>query len=399
MKSIQNYALFLCICASFCYTSLYAVTKKPWTFCVYLAAANTLSEFAAVDINEMIKVGSNDTVNIIVYLTVFNADGSKSTQRLYIEKGKTVQIGQTATEDSGSVNTLMKALQWMCTDYPADHYCVVLWNHGSGVLNRNCREPLRGICYDDSTGSFLTDRDCLKAFSWAKSTLNNNKNIDIVATDACLMSMIEFAYALTPCTDYFVGSESTIPGDGYEYARILNSFTRGVPSAHSLAQTLVYVYQQVYDNTPDCELSAIKQAALAPLIHNVNQVATFLLDALNGSQKARVYQYITDACKGATSFAYPFYIDIANFYSLLSSYVHRMGLPSSQVATLQGLLAQGLSLINACVIAKMTSTSYKTLGGIAIYFPQQGIDTSYLDLYWTEHNPAVFNLLQVYSYL
>jgi hypothetical protein len=398
MKSIQNYALLLCICASFFYVPLYAITKKPWTFCVYLAAANTLSEFAAVDINEMIKVGSNDTVNIIVYLTVFNANGSKSTQRLYIEKGKTVQIGQTATEDSGSVNTLMKALQWMCTDYPADHYCVVLWDHGSGVLNRSSREPLRGICYDDSTGSFLTDRDCLKAFSWAKSTFNNNKNIDIVATDACLMSMIEFAYALTPCTDYFVGSESTIPGDGYEYARILNSFTRGVPSAHSLAQTLVYVYKQVYENTPDCALSAIKQAALTPLIQNVNQVATFLSDALNESQEARVRQYITDACNGATSFAYPFYIDIANFYGLLSSYVHRMGLPSSQVATLQGLLAQGLSFINACVIAKMTSTSYKTLGGISMYFPQQGIDSSYLDLYWTEHNPAMLNLLQVYAY-
>jgi hypothetical protein len=401
-RAVESFGMGLCLLVVVSIASIQAAVpaaasgKRPWTFLVYLAAANTLSEFAGIDINEMIKVGSNNNVNIIVYLTVFNTDNSKITQRLYIEKGKAVPIGATTSEDSGSVETLMKSLHWMCTDYPADHYCVVLWNHGGGVLNRSRDLVSRSICYDDSTGHYLTDRTCLQAFNWAKNSLNGGKNIDVVATDACLMSMIEFAYALAPCTDYFVGSESTIPGDGYEYARILNTFVRGVPSASSLAKTMVRVYQQVYATTPDCTLSAINQALLAPLVNNVNQVASLLSSALGNSTGDSVSSAITTACQGVTTFTEGDYMDLAGFYTSLAAQVPTMDLSSQQVSTLQGLLAQGTSLINNCVIAKMTSTSYKTLGGISFYFPQQSIDPSYYKLYWAEHNPAMVNLIEQY---
>jgi hypothetical protein len=374
--------------------------KKPWTFLVYLAAANTLSPFAPVDLAEMIKVGSNENVNVIVYLTVFDSKGVKSTKRLYIEKGVMKQIGATTVEDSGDVHTLMRALEWAFTDYPADHYCVDLWNHGGGILNFKAGIPLsRGVCYDDATGNYLTDRNCLRAFYWAKNTLNGGKNIDVVATDACLMGMLEFAYTLTPCTDFTVGSETTIPGNGYEYDAILNAFVNNVPSPRDLAEVLVQTYQQEYVGTPGYTLSAVDESRVGALATNINRIATQLLDALTGPQSSTVRQYLRAASTSVPTFGEGTpYIDLFSFYKMLGSYVSKMGLPAQQASALKQLLQDGQALIAQCVIAKVASVSYKTVGGLSLYFPQQdqGIDPSYPDLYWTQHNPALYNLFQEY---
>ena len=382
-------------------TTCAQAVKKPWTFLVYLAAANTLSPFAPVDLAEMIKVGSNENVNVIVYLTVFDSKGVKSTKRLYIEKGAMKQISATTVEDSGDVHTLMRALKWAFTDYPADHYCVDLWNHGGGILNYKAGTPLsRGVCYDDQTGNYLTDRNCLDAFYWAKNTLNGGNNIDIVATDACLMGMLEFAYTLIPCADFTVGSETTIPGNGYEYDNILNAFVNNIPSPRDLAETLVQTYQQEYVGTSDYTLSAVDESLVMPLVTNVNQVATQLLDALKGPQSLTVRKYLKAASTLVPIFGEGLpYIDLLSFYKKLGSDVSRMGLPTQQASALKQLLQDGQALIAQCVIAKVASASYNnSLGGLSLYFPQQdqGIDPSYPDLYWTEHNPAMYNLLQEY---
>jgi hypothetical protein len=377
-------------------TLLGAPVQKPWTFLVYLAAANTLSPFAPIDIAEMIKVGSNANVNVIVYLTVFDSNNVKSTKKLYIEKGKVTEIGTSDVEDSGDVHTLMKALEWMTTEYPAEHYCVDLWNHGGGILNREGFRTIRAICYDDDTGHYLSDRDCLHAFSWAKQTLNNGKNIDVVATDACLMNMLEFAYTLSSCVNFLVGSETTVPGDGFEYARILNSFVRGVPTARTFSQTMVQVYQETYGGTPDYTLSAIDQSYLSSLVTNVNEVATALLEALKGSQGSVVEKYISAACGSVPNFGDGTYLDLLGFYTRLASHVPNMGLPIQQRAALQNLLKSGQTLINQCVIARVASREYKSAGGISFYFPQREIDQSYYDLYWTEHNPYLLRLLEQY---
>ena len=117
----------LCIIsASFFIFMTDAAIQKPWTFLVYMAAANDLNPFAPLDLQEMMQAGSNANVNIIVYLT-YQEDGKpKVTRKLYIEKGSMTQIGDSMVRDSGDVATFQEALQWACTDYPSDHIAVVL---------------------------------------------------------------------------------------------------------------------------------------------------------------------------------------------------------------------------------------------------------------------------------
>src|SRR5579871_5047919 len=150
--------------------SMQADSVKPWTFLVYMAAANDLNEQALTDLKEMSKVGSNQNINVIAYITSQQKGQMKKTKKLYIEKGEMKQLGPDVMRDSGDISSLAEALQWACLDYPSEHIAVVLWGHGFGPLNR--KQPFsKGICYDEDTSHYLTDKDCLHAFMWVKDTV------------------------------------------------------------------------------------------------------------------------------------------------------------------------------------------------------------------------------------
>ena len=371
-----------------------AIEKKEWTFLVYLAGANSLSDFAYADLAEMMKVGSNDKVNVIVYFTAYESNGAKTTKRLYVLKDSILQVSPTTVEDSGSIETLKRAIEWMIAQYPADNYYIGLWNHGGGILNK-ARSPLRGVCYDDETGSFLTDRDCLEGITYAKA-LNDGKNIGIVAVDACLMNMLEFAFTISSCSDFLVASEETIPGDGFDYERVLTPLAQGLVAPRTFAQHIVQAYSATYAGTSDYTLAALDQARIAPIITNLHQIAAILTEGLRGSQKATVRKYIKMSLSGIPAFSDGSYVDLLSFYKKLAYYATRLGLAKDKITKLQQLLMQGEGYINAAVIAKALSANYKNAGGISLYFPSQSIDSSYANLYWTEHNPFMLQLLKQY---
>jgi len=389
----------LFVSASFFVCIADAAVKKPWTFLVYLAAANDLNQFASLDLQEMMKVGSNENVNIIVYLTLHEDGQPKVTKKLYIQKGSMVQVGDTMVRDSGDVITLEEALQWACVDYPSDHMAVVLWNHGSGPLNRYQKMlPSRGVCYDFDTDHYLTDRDCLQAFSWARDHLRGGRKFDIIAFDACLLASLEMAYTLASCADYMVASEETIPGDGYQYAYVLNQFTTTNVDPLSFAKLMVSAYNQEYIGTPDYTLSATDLNALNPLVDNCNAVAQILMSQLKGNSKAAVQATIKKcvSTSNCLSFDQGVYIDLCQFYKNLLKNIDGLKLSKSLVSQFKQVLNNGIKLFTTVIKANVTSANYRQAGGLSIYFSRYSIDPSYYGLYWTEKNPNWLNFLEAF---
>ena len=110
-------------------------TEKDWTFVVYIAGDNDLAYFAGRNMEEMKKIGSTHHANILVQLD--GQGGQEKTKRLFIEKGNAVQVNKnhvssTQKLDFGNPTTLIDCCEWAFTDYPAKHYMLVLWNHGTG---------------------------------------------------------------------------------------------------------------------------------------------------------------------------------------------------------------------------------------------------------------------------
>lgn len=384
--------ILLMVWSHFAYT---AHDKKAWTILVYIAAANDLNPFADMNVAEMMKVGSNSNVNILVYQTIHRKGQQKETRRLYINKGSVTQIGPTTQEDSGDINTFMKALAW-AAEYPSDGIVVNMWDHGSGGLNRRNNGFVRGICYDFDTRHYFTDRDVRKALTWARDTFRAGKKFDIITCDACLMGGVEFAYTIADCADYFVASEEVILAYGYDYETLLQPVAHGPISARELACWFVESYGRAYAGVNFYTLSALDTQYLPSLADNINAVAQVLQNGMKGVQKARIQDFIYQSVGQATHFHDDVYVDLGTVYNNLKDNATQMGLTPSDVKLLLQHIKEGQSILSELVIEQATSLSYKNVSGISIYFPQDRIDKSYYNLYWTQYNRAWLEMLQMY---
>lgn len=392
MKKIISLRLFLLVAIYFVAQGQDRVNlrKKHVTFLVYIAADNDLAEFVELDLKEMMQVGSNNQINILAFVTHKLNDGPKVTQRLFIEKGQAVPLGSTTPMDSGDPATVITACDWALSQYPAEHFVLIFWNHGSGAFNRTFGHESggiwnRGVCYDDTTGHHLTDVGLQKVLSFASNQLG--KKIDIVAFDACLMADIEVAYAVQPYADFMVASQETIPGEGYDYQRMLSRPASERMSMRNLAMHMVSAYNMAYHlEVTDYTLSAFDLSLLAPLINNINTVAQQLGSLLQSPLRPMIKKAIqqsraTNAC---TTFSAEGHIDLAHFYTNVYNNLRSSENPAL-FAQLFVLLEQGVALIDRFVIARVHGKDFPQAHGLSIYFPGRYVDKTYPTLVWSQN--------------
>lgn len=377
-----------------------AIEEKPWTFLVYIAAANNLYPFADRDLQEMMRIGSNELINILVYLTIQRFDEEKVTKLYYVTPGGLVQCGPDFSKDSGDRYTLMDALRWAHEDYPSEYFALILWDHGSGPLNRSLQDQFyRGICYDDDTGHYLTDLDYQYALQRTCERYRGGKKLDIVACDACLMANIEVAYALEPYARYFVASQETIPGNGYDYARVLEKFNYGSMKPEACARAMVEAYDKAYESTDDYTLSVMDLRYAGALAENISRLGWLLENAVKREDKGALCDVIWQSIslQNCTHFAEKTYIDLYEFYSNLLKRIHDMHLSLKARMTLTSTLMTGLRLINTSILENVHSENLNTVHGLSIYFPYllTDIDDSYKYIYWSKNNKWL-NFLEEY---
>ncbi|MFH0775451.1 MAG: S8 family serine peptidase [bacterium] len=323
---------------------------KTWTFMVYLDGDNNLEEAAIDDFLEMAQVGSTDTVNIVVQfdrISGYNTGHGNwtGTKRFYITKGMT-PISGSATMSIGEANmgdpqTLIDFVQWAKLSYPADHYALVLWNHGGGWRSKGV--STKAVCEDD------TDDDCLY-MKEVSSALAQVAPIDLIGFDACLMAMVEVAYQIQDFGDVMVGSEEVEPNDGWPYDTILTELV-GSPTmtAKSLGRIIVQKYGLSYLGDSDITQSAIDLKQMGSFTQSINSFVNNIWGRWDEIRQKRV---ITDSVSDSD---YP-YADIFHFSQLM-------------VATLT---------VNP-IISNYHSNNHPNLQGLTIYFPETDDDSEYED--------------------
>ena len=205
-----------------------------WTFMTYISDSD-LEYFAIEDMIEMERVGSTDKVNIVVQIDRWDgydkpdwnddSNGDWETAKRYLitkeNKGDHV-IGSTEIEDIGEINTgdpdeLVEFVQWAQTNYPAEHYALNIWNHGSGATGVAYEQSCPDYCWEYGNEA---DKLELSEIDAALNEITNNgeNKLDIVGFDACLMATIEVVEAVAPYSDIMIGSEILEPGDGWDYS-------------------------------------------------------------------------------------------------------------------------------------------------------------------------------------
>jgi len=110
----------------------------------------------------------------------------------------------------GDPATLTDFIQWGISNYPSEHYGVILWDHGGGNAD--------GVCYDE-----LYDGDNLTLPELGSGLRDAGSTLDFIGFDACLMASMETASAINGTGYYMVASEETEPGQGWDYEVMLNA--------------------------------------------------------------------------------------------------------------------------------------------------------------------------------
>jgi hypothetical protein len=197
--------------------------NAKWTIMVYMDGDNDLDDCAWDDLMELESVSSTDEIKIVTQLDAYYS--CSGTFRYYITgsaPGASYplypnDIVQTLPEQNmADPATLTSFVNWAATNYPAEKYLLVLWNHGAGWRDRNILT--KGVIWDDTSGDFMTMAELVQGLN------GTNEGIDIIGFDACLMQMAEVAYeiyGITNAPNYMVTSQATEWWDGWPYDDIL----------------------------------------------------------------------------------------------------------------------------------------------------------------------------------
>lgn len=401
-------------------------SKKPWTLIVYMAADNDLHYFAWKNLKQMEQIGSNENINIIVQI---NTPGYLNpTKRYLVKNGRRVLIqdedSPTMKLNSGSAHTLIDCVNWAVTHYPADHYGIVFWNHGSAAIDPNFNKSInpcdlfycdpadnmltidrgisyiallsqiatnylpsdkRGICFDDTFKSYISNKNLDFALNEIYNKILNQKKLDLVIFDACLMSMIEISSIVEKYADFMVASEEVVYGTGQNYELLLKPFISGSLSASNFAKHVVFAYEKAYQKIiNDYTLSALDLSFAKIFQASVNQIAELLVEALQNQTNNSVTNMLRK-CKSTqfcTCFDEPTYIDIGDFFTNLLNHIQYITLQNKHQETsikerLKTSLEQGLYRLRQLVIENRVGPKLSKAQGLSIYFPEYSLAQNY----------------------
>ncbi len=267
---------------------------REWTVMVYMAADNSLAVEGVLDLDEMENAGIDDRVQVVTQAefspsvvqqqnctaACFNRPNFNTFRYAITQGGGSVKNGPdrgTVTEIAGGSNvdmtnpsTLKDFIAWAKTNYPANHYLLVLWNHGGGYT---------GLIQDEtSNGSGLM------SLEQVKTALTGSGGIDVLDFDMCLMAGYETLAKIAGLTDHVIFSEEVVPGEGNPYTSIIDGIQADpTQDGRTLAGMIVDRFHASYQgNKASTTLSAYDLTGFAAFETALNDLAASLQAGLAG---------------------------------------------------------------------------------------------------------------------
>lgn len=200
--------------------------SDTYTLMLYMCASDLESEcgFATEDLNEIMYGYTAGNLNVIV-----QTGGTAEWQNTVVaddrcQRYQVTEDGLELVDDSlGMQNmadsaTLTDFIQYCSSNYAADHYGLVLWDHGGGVVG--------GYGYDENFGG-----DSMSLTEMSRALGDASVHLDMLGFDACLMANFETCLMAAPYADYLIASEEPEPGCGWYYTNWIGKLSEncGIP--------------------------------------------------------------------------------------------------------------------------------------------------------------------------
>ncbi|RME29722.1 MAG: hypothetical protein D6806_01000 [Deltaproteobacteria bacterium] len=363
---------------------------NEWTFMVYVNADNNLNDAGLADISEMETAGSTPYVNIVVLVDTsygnFCGGASGSACKIYVKQGSHQVVENMGEIDMGDWHTLRDFGIWAVQNYPARHYALVMWDHGSGWDKAKTHRPFKGLSWDDSSGNHISVAAGDYEQALAGITAALGAKLDLVGHDECLMGMWEVAAATAPYARYFVASEETEPFEGWAYDGFLPQLVADPlnTNALQLGQNIADAY---YDAGSDDSTMAVIDLET---MDQLNSAMAAFADAL--SAHGDLNSQIDSVRSSTQSFYYSEHRDLMNFAQRI---VSMSGAPSDLVQAAQALVDQ----LSVTIAYNRAQSNYPGANGMAVYLPSRSSspDGSYMQGVWCQLVPGWCQWLQGFN--
>lgn len=367
MKTIKQCILSFVAIVGLCLSAHAAdatpAAEKEWTFLLFLNGHNNLSSYGDMNLKDMEKSGSTDQVN---YIVEWGKSGDKVNRRLRVEKSKDPSKVTSPTVmtlnnvDMGDYKNLIEFVRWGVKAYPAKHYFIAVWNHGSGWKRLAPGQvQARDISYDDVSGNHITTEQLGLALAESKQIIGHN--VDVYGSDACLMQMAEVATQFKDSVDYVAGSEETEPGQGWPYAPFMQKWgATPTQTPAEITKLLSQEYTKAYNGgvygNQSVTFSAIDMSKMDAVINSTRALATHLKSLDNASLKA----IKTAVTNNVLNFYYSDYADYADFLKKVDALSIRHD---------SKLFSAVANDIKSLVLSVDSTSSFKDAGGLSIWAP------------------------------
>lgn len=338
---------------------------KDWTLLVFINGNNNLDSYGYEDMNEMEQVGSTDRINVV---TQWASMAERSVKRILVKKDNDPQtvtspvVQDMGSVDMGSTQSLIDFIRWGVENYPAKHYFIDVWNHGSG-WHRDGQLPdfhFLDISFDDKTGHSISTEDLGRAMIEASQIIGHK--VDIYGSDACLMQMAEVAGEMSNGVEVMVGSQANEPASGWPYGDWLRAWN-GLgdnASARKVATALVSTYKKSYSGGSQGDgavtLSALDLNKSDSFYASLTQFSKWALKPEKAALPA-----MRDSLNDTQSFGDGDYVDLGDFLKNLDA--KWTGVERVELRRMQDVMKE-------YIISSEVSEDYGRSTGLSLWIPR-----------------------------
>ena len=332
---------------------------------VYMVGSNLESEeaLATLDIMEMMQ-SDYDRDNLRVLVCTGGAsywwmDGisSEDCQVYEVTEEDLILVDTLDHDNMADRDTLTEFLDFGYTEFPADSYALVLWDHGAGAV--------LGYGADENHDYDMLTVPEIREALLDTDLCSSGEKFEWVGFDACLMGMLEVADAFTDCSNYLVASEEVVAGHGWNYAFLSDYSEAESKDGQTAGQYIIDSYQDYYENNflyaTEYTMSCMDLSKVSEVEENLD----VLMNLASVDLKQGAYSKIArmrDATKTFGKISDTGFYDTVDLYDLARK-MRRVYADESDNL---------LSAINNMVVYEGSNISHA--GGVAIYFPYENTE-------------------------
>ena len=372
--------------------------EHAWTFMVYIGGDNNLAvgNWHHNVTNQLEMIGSTDHVAVFAMLDNSDTDGEPaldgqeiewkySDYHYYITQDtdpnniSSDPIWSDSEINSGDPDTLFDFVNRSVHHSPAQHYALILMDHGlgvEGVIRDHILPTAGGRQVYSSAGDYIEMPELREALERIED--ESEVTVGLLGFHACIMGEVEVAYQTMNLTEVSVASEDLQYVESWPYEWILGNLTANpfknseelgeliVDCAGNFAET--HMDEETY--TYGTDMTAVNVSKTDSVAKSVSDLGGWLKDNL-GTYRSEIewarahikeYEYEGDGLD---------YVDAFNMTQVLAQ--------SISDTTLQSLCQFVQQNITAAVISRWFRSDAADSHGLSLFFPDQPGD--YLDCY------------------